>query len=111
MPKPIIIWTDEAIDQWCRVTFAGTPTLYSRFERVKHEMAELTDALRSDLPNGEIMTEIADVIISLRALAALVHTQGDTESYVNSKMVMNARRTWVSRGDGTGRHKKGEQAE
>ncbi len=96
--RRMVTWS-ERISAWALRTFGqGEQTqLFKRFEQ------ELEELYKADTKEKRA-EEAADVVITL---TNYVHSLGyDLAHVVYMKEFVNARREWVSHGDGTGQHVK-----
>ncbi len=95
--------TQKSIAEWAENTFGTVPHHSALVTRAQIEMAELLDAVNSG-NKDEIAAESADVIILLMRLAEL--SDFSLSDALDKKMKTNRSRTWISKGDGTGKHVK-----
>tara|TARA_Y100000593_G_scaffold24510_2_gene48856 strand:+ start:591 stop:911 length:321 start_codon:yes stop_codon:yes gene_type:complete len=95
--------TAWSIGRWAIQSF-GTPTLEVAEARAREEMDELVEAIQLKSDSARVTSEAADVVIVLCHLAATLNI--DLWEAVENKMIINRRRQWESRGDGTAQHKK-----
>jgi NTP pyrophosphatase (non-canonical NTP hydrolase) len=96
-------WTQEMISDWADSTFGTGYDALTIAIRANEEMAELlTELCARRNGSGAALDECADIAIMLLRLAHMCG--GDLQKAINSKMAVNSRRDWTTRGDGTGFH-------
>lgn len=93
--------TSASILRWGDETFGKVSDPVALVDRAALELSELKDALTSG-DVTEAGREAADTAILLHRLMGLLGK--DLNSEVDAKMAINRTRTWMSAGDGTGRH-------
>ena len=93
--------TQKSISEWAQNTFGPVICPTVLVDRATVELAELSEAVRSNNP-VEIGKETADVVILLHRLLELNGL--DMHQEISSKMAENRARRWNPKGDGTGSH-------
>lgn len=95
--------TQETISAWGEETFGPVTSPSVLVDRARLELEELAEAV-GQADDDAVGHEIADILILLYRVATLHNC--DIEEMVQAKMRINRGRTWVRKGDGTGRHVK-----
>ena len=96
--------TQATISAWGEETFGPVTSPSVLIDRARLEFDELAEAV-GERDSDAVGHEIADILILLYRVATLHGC--DIDDVVQSKMKINRGRTWVRKGDGTGRHVKG----
>lgn len=94
--------TSKTVCEWGTRTFGDAKSLVSYAVRAKEELNELISALEEPQSTDEILLEVADVTILMHRIAGTLGSE--LSDVVNTKMLKNRRRKWISKGDGTGSH-------
>jgi hypothetical protein len=90
--------TQKSINEWADSVFGNNYDIAAARNRAVDEMGEFIVA--RDI--SAVITEAADIVITLYRLAAVAGFDLQTE--IDRKMQINRARVWIAHGDGTGHH-------